>query len=93
MEDRRIADRAAIVRARSGDNDHGVIALWSVALREDLRHALVVEGQRKVRAFAARHPLAAVTWPSYPVDPFLNVNTPDDLAVAERAAAGLVARW
>ena len=93
LEDRRIADRAAIVRARSGDNDHGVIALWSVALREDLRHALVVEGQRKVRAFAARHPLAAVTWPSYPVDPFLNVNTPDDLAVAERAAAGLVARW
>ena len=91
LEDRRIADRAAIVRARSGDNDHGVVALWSVALRENLRRTLVVEGLRKVGAFAARHPLATVTWPIYPVDPFLNVNTPDDLAVAERAAAGLVA--
>ena len=86
LEDRRVADRASIVRARSGDNDHGVVALWSVALREDLRHALVVEGLRKVGAFAARHPLATVTWPSHPVDPFLNVNTPDDLVAAEKAA-------
>ena len=91
LEDRRVADRASIVRARSGDNDHGVVALWSVGLREDLRHALVEEGVRKVGAFAARHPLATVTWPIHPVDPFLNVNTPDDLAAAERAAAGLVA--
>lgn len=91
LEDRRVADRAAIVRARSGDNDHGVVALWSVALREDLRRALVVEGLRKVGAFAARHPLATVAWPAAPIDPFMNVNTPDDLAAAERAAA-LVAR-
>ncbi len=88
LEDRRVADGAAIVRARSGDNDHGVVALWSVALREDLRRALVVEGLRKVGAFAARHPLATVTWPSHPFDPFLNVNTPDDLATAERVVAG-----
>lgn len=91
LEDRRVADRAAIVRARSGDNDHGVVALWSVALREDLRRALVDEGLRKVSAFAARHPLATVTWPALPVDPFLNVNTPADLAEAKRAAAMLVA--
>ncbi len=87
LEDRRVADRAAIVRARSGDNDHGVAALWSVALRADLRRALVNEGLRKVGAFAQRHPLATVTWPMELIDPFLNVNTPEDLASAERLAA------
>ena len=86
LEDRRLEDRAAIVRARSGDNDHGVVALWSVTLRQDLRHVLTQEGLRKVGAFAARHPVASVTWPTRPVDPFLNVNNPDDLAAAERAA-------
>ena len=91
LDDCRIADRAAIVHARSGDHVHGVVALWSVSLREDLRRALVEEGLRKVGAFAARHPLATVAWPAQPVDPFLNVNTPEDLAAAERAAAGFVA--
>ena len=90
LQDRRIADCAAIVRACSGHNDHGVVALWSVALREDLRRALVVEGIRKVGAFAARHPVAGVTWPTQPIDPFFNVNTPGDLAAAERALVGLV---
>ena len=85
LEDRRIEDRAAIVRACSDNNDHSVVALWSVALREDLRRALVVEGLRKVGAFAARHPVASVNWPTQPIDPFLNVNTPGDLAAAERA--------
>lgn len=91
LEDRRVADGAAIVRARSGDNDHGVVALWSVSLREDLRRALVGEGLRRVGAFATRHPLATVSWPSHPFDPFLNVNTPEDLIVAEGALAALVA--
>ena len=87
LEDGRMADRAAIVRARSGDHDHGVVALWSVALRADLRRALVEEDLRRVGAFARRHALATVTWPVQPVDPFLNVNTPEDLASAERLAA------
>lgn len=89
LQDRRIADRAEIVRACSGNNDHSVVALWSLALREDLRRALVVDGLRKVGAFAARHPLASVTWPTQPIDPFFNVNTPGDLAAAERAVVGL----
>lgn len=91
LEDRRVADRAAIVRARSGDYDHGIVALWSVALRHDLRRALVDAGLRKVAAFATRYPLATVAWPSHPVDPFLNVNSPADLALAERICAGSAA--
>ena len=91
LEDRRVSDGAAIVRARSGDNAHGVVALWSAGLREDLRRALIVERLRKVGLFAARYPLATVEWSSYPLDPFLNVNTPDDLIAAESALASLVA--
>jgi molybdenum cofactor guanylyltransferase len=59
-----------------------VIGLWSVALREDLRHALVVEEFRKT----ARYRLATETWPAEPLDPFFNANTIDDIAEAERLA-------
>ena len=91
LEDRRVADRAEIVHARSGEHAHPLVALWSVALRNDLRRALVAEGIRKVGVFTARHPFATVTWPSEPIDPFLNINTPEDLAAAERIAASRVA--
>jgi molybdenum cofactor guanylyltransferase len=64
-----------------------VIALWPVALREDLRHALVEEGVRKVGDWSARYARAVAEWPVEPVDPFFNVNTPDDAAEAERLAA------
>jgi molybdenum cofactor guanylyltransferase len=61
--------------------------LWSVASRDVLRRALVVEGLRKVGQWTARHRLATVAWPAQPLDPFFNANTVDDLAEAERLAA------
>ena len=64
-----------------------MIGLWSVALREALRHALVVEGLRKVDAWTRRYRVATVNWPAEPFDPFFNVNALDDLAEAERLAA------
>jgi molybdopterin-guanine dinucleotide biosynthesis protein A len=70
--------------ARSGDWRHPVVALWPVALREDLRHALVAEGLRKIEVWTARHGVAIADWPAKPVDPFFNVNTPEDAAEAER---------
>jgi molybdopterin-guanine dinucleotide biosynthesis protein A len=63
-----------------------VIGLWSVALREELRHALVVEDIRKIDRWTARFPLATVTWPVDQLDPFFNANTMDDIATAERLA-------
>ncbi len=70
--------------ARSGDWRHPVAALWPVGLREDLRHALVAEGLRKIEVWTARHGVAIADWPARPVDPFFNVNTPEDAAEAER---------
>jgi molybdopterin-guanine dinucleotide biosynthesis protein A len=75
-----------LVCARSGDWRHPVVGLWSVALREDLRHALIEEGLRKIEVWTARHGVAIAEWPAKPLDPFFNVNTPEDAAEAERLA-------
>jgi molybdenum cofactor guanylyltransferase len=82
-----IADNAELAVAASGGRSHHVIGLWSVALRDALRQALVVEGVRKVEQWVSRHRLATVAWPAEPLDPFFNANTLDDLAEAERLAA------
>lgn len=75
--------------AASGGWTHPVIGLWPVALREELRHALTVEDERKIDRWTARHGVVAVEWPAAPVDPFFNANRPDDLAEAERLHAAL----
>jgi molybdopterin-guanine dinucleotide biosynthesis protein A len=77
---------AQLAVAASGGQSHPVIGLWSVALREELRHALVVEDVRKIDRWTARYKLATVTWPTKPLDPFFNANTIDDIAEAERLA-------
>jgi molybdopterin-guanine dinucleotide biosynthesis protein A len=81
---RRGAD-ADIVMAASGGRSHRVAALWRAELGCALRRALEIEGVRKVEAFAARHRVAVVEWPAEPIDPFFNINTPQDLADAEAA--------
>jgi len=73
--------------AGSGRRRHPAIALWPVAMREDLRSALLSEGLRTVDEWVTRFGAGVAEWPSDPVDPFFNVNTPDDAAEAERIAA------
>jgi molybdopterin-guanine dinucleotide biosynthesis protein A len=72
--------------ARSGQWRHPVVGLWPVALRADLRRALVEEGLRKIEVWTARHSVAIHDWPDQPIDPFFNVNTPEDAALATRIA-------
>jgi molybdopterin-guanine dinucleotide biosynthesis protein A len=78
---------AELAVAASDGQSHPVIGLWSVALREQLRHALVVEDVRKIDRWTSRYSLATVTWPTTPLDPFFNANTMDDIAEADRLAA------
>jgi molybdopterin-guanine dinucleotide biosynthesis protein A len=80
------AEKAELAVAASDGQSHPVIGLWSVALREQLRHALVVEDIRKIDRWTARYRLATVAWPTTPLDPFFNANTMDDIAEAERLA-------
>ena len=72
--------------ARSGEWRHPVVGLWPLALRASLRKALVEEGLRKIEIWTARHGVAVADWPVEPVDPFLNVNTPEDAERATRIA-------
>jgi molybdopterin-guanine dinucleotide biosynthesis protein A len=81
------AENSELAVAASDGQSHPVIGLWSVSLREQLRHALVVEDIRKIDRWTARYKLATVTWPVEPLDPFFNANTMDDIAEAERLAA------
>ncbi len=83
----REAQDAELAVAASGGQSHPVIGLWSVRLRDELRHALVVEDIRKIDRWTARYKLATVSWPTAPVDPFFNANTVEDVAEAERLAA------
>ncbi len=78
---------AELAVAASDGQSHPVIGLWSVRLRDELRHALVVEDVRKIDRWTARYRLATVTWPVEPLDPFFNANTVEDIAEAERLAA------
>jgi len=83
----RILAGAPLACAASGDRRHPVIALWPVSLREDLRRALTAEDVRKVDQFAARYAVGIAAWPIMPVDPFFNINTPEQISEAERIAA------
>jgi molybdenum cofactor guanylyltransferase len=83
----RAAQKLPLACARSGDWRHPVVGLWPVALREDLRRALLQEGLHKIEVWTARHGVAIADWPATPVDPFFNVNTPEDAAEAARFAA------
>ena len=93
-----------LARASSAGRAHPVAGLWPVALRGDLRRALVEDGVRKVDEWTARHGVAEVEFPvletgSAPgfrgrrIDPFFNVNRAEDLAQANALlAAGFPAR-
>jgi molybdopterin-guanine dinucleotide biosynthesis protein A len=72
--------------AASGGQAHPPIGLWPVALRDDLRAALLA-GERKIDRWTARHGCAMAEWPAEPVDPFFNANAPEDLAEAEAILA------
>jgi molybdopterin-guanine dinucleotide biosynthesis protein A len=73
--------------ARSGDWRHPVAGLWRVSLRDNLRKALLEENLHKIETWTARHGVAIADWPDTPVDPFFNVNTPEDAAAAKGIAA------
>jgi molybdopterin-guanine dinucleotide biosynthesis protein A len=74
--------------ATSAGHTHWIFGLWPVALRPDLIRWATETDDPKVMAWAQRHPLAKVSFPlerlpdGRELDPFFNINTPDDLALA-----------
>jgi molybdenum cofactor guanylyltransferase len=76
-----------IAVASSGGRTHPVIALWPVALRAELRTALIERGERKIDRFTASYHVAEVGWLNEPYDPFFNVNEAADIEAAGSMAA------
>lgn len=74
-EDTKSMSRGGLIR-------HPTFGLWPVALRDDLRAALE-EGLRKVVLWTDRHSGREAVFDEAQ-DPFFNVNTPEDLALAQR---------
>ncbi|MFK7901725.1 MAG: molybdenum cofactor guanylyltransferase MobA [Nitratireductor sp.] len=58
--------------------------LWPISLANELEYFLLNSDVKKVMAFAKQHPLLGVAFEKPEnVDPFFNINTPQDLAKAE----------
>jgi molybdopterin-guanine dinucleotide biosynthesis protein A len=84
---------ARIALAASPSGTHPTAGLWSVSLVSDIADFLH-SGGRKLGEWTDRHRPAIATFESYMVggcriDPFFNVNRPEDLVVAESYAEAL----
>ncbi len=73
--------------AASHGRAHHLVALWPVSARDALRDHLSRPGSRHVVRFADSIGMRQVDFPPMAWDPFLNVNTPAELA-AVRALIG-----
>ena len=58
LHEARTAANVPLACARSGEWRHPVVGLWPVALRAELRHAVVDEDLRKIEMWTARHGVA-----------------------------------
>lgn len=88
LVDRLGQSEAAIAIASSRDKSgklwaQPTFALWDVSLCRDLRGALS-QGVSKILAFTDAHGGQLVEFETGSVDPFFNVNTPDDMIHANR---------
>lgn len=77
-----LASEAMVAIAASDGMFHPASALWRVEALDALP-GWKREGGRSLWGFARAIGSVAVEWPASPHDPFLNVNTPQDLARAE----------
>ena len=73
-----------ITVASSANQLHPVFALWPIGTAETLRNWLRGENNRSAKRFIASVPHKIIDFPSVDgVDPFMNINTREDLAAAE----------
>lgn len=81
-------DDNAIVIAGSEGQRHFACGLWPVSLEDDLA-AWLEGGGHRMQGWIERHPNRTVAFPTVRlgerrIDPFFNVNTPEDYALAQK---------
>lgn len=82
------ATPGTIVIAASGGQSHPVFGLWPVTVAQDLEIWLANPDNRRIKAFLDRHAVEIVEFQPVAtghglLDPFMNINTPEDLALAK----------
>lgn len=75
--------------ARSGGQDHYLTGLWTTAMARPLERLIRDQSLRRVQDFVTKAKAEKVVWAAIPHDPFFNINTPEDLEMAEMIARGL----
>jgi len=80
------AGRPAAIAASAGQQ-HYLTGLWSAELLPAIEAALDQTRTPRLQDWCRACDAAVVTWQHLPYDPFFNVNTPEELAEAERIAA------
>ena len=78
-----------VALAASGGRMHPVLGLWPLSLADPLATWLADPPTLKVRAFLEGYAVHVTDYPNIetplgPLDPFFNINTPDDLAFARK---------
>ncbi|EUB95739.1 Molybdopterin-guanine dinucleotide biosynthesis protein A [Rhizobium sp. CF080] len=87
-------DPNTIVIAASDGRDHPVFGLWPISIADDLESWLSGPDNRRIKDFLRRHRVVTVEFPMIGtpqglLDPFFNINTPEDLQEARRFAKEL----
>lgn len=77
---------ADVAVAASGGQSHHAIAAWRPTLANQLLLAIRDEAL-SIRRFQSSVRTIEIDWPVTQVDPFMNINTPEDLQTAERSFA------
>ena len=72
-----------IIFASSNNNIYPVVSMWSLSLDNHLDKALSA-GIRKIDAFSSSYEVSIVDWSFDKLNPFFNINNPEDIRTAEK---------
>jgi len=83
--DETVSTGADMACAQTCGRTHPVFALWPVNLADELRRAMVDDDMRKIDRWTGQYKILHVDFdrPEPEIDPFFNINRPEDLIAAE----------
>jgi molybdenum cofactor guanylyltransferase len=88
MKLQQVGEETGAAYARSGGQDHYLTGLWTTAMAKPLERLILKHKLRRVQDFCVKAKAQRAVWDTQPYDPFLNINTPEDLALAEQVLRG-----
>ena len=77
-------EKVDIVIAKSNGRKHPVFGLWSIKLLNSLERYLLNEKNRKIDFWVKKNRYKVLNFPYETIDPFFNINNPDDLIIARK---------